>query len=85
LLLTVLLACAMGIQNATARQLGVPDATTTVLTLTLTGLARSFRSLWCFYSASRVGRGAFLARAGAVTVVESRTSYAAGSAQLEPG
>jgi len=28
----------MGLQNATARRLGVPDLTTTVLTLTLTGL-----------------------------------------------
>jgi uncharacterized membrane protein YoaK (UPF0700 family) len=35
----VLLALAMGLQNATARRLGVPDLTTTVLTLTLTGLA----------------------------------------------
>ena len=34
-----LLAIAMGLQNATARRLGVPDLTTTVLTLTLTGLA----------------------------------------------
>ena len=34
-----LLGVAMGVQNATARALGVPDATTTVLTLTLTGLA----------------------------------------------
>ena len=34
-----LLALAMGVQNATARRLGVPDLTTTVLTLTLTGLA----------------------------------------------
>src|SRR5712675_1522169 len=33
------LARAMGLQNATARRLGVPDLTTTVLTLTLTGLA----------------------------------------------
>jgi uncharacterized membrane protein YoaK (UPF0700 family) len=33
------LALAMGLQNATARRLGVPDLTTTVLTLTLTGLA----------------------------------------------
>jgi uncharacterized membrane protein YoaK (UPF0700 family) len=32
-------ALAMGIQNATARKLGVPDLTTTVLTLTITGLA----------------------------------------------
>ena len=37
--LVVLLAFAMGVQNATARRLGVPDLTTTVLTLTLTGLA----------------------------------------------
>lgn len=34
-----LLGVALGVQNATARALGVPDATTTVLTLTLTGLA----------------------------------------------
>jgi uncharacterized membrane protein YoaK (UPF0700 family) len=37
--LVVLLAFAMGLQNATARRLGVPDLTTTVLTLTLTGVA----------------------------------------------
>ena len=37
--LVVLLAFAMGLQNATARRLGVPDLTTTVLTLTFTGLA----------------------------------------------
>jgi uncharacterized membrane protein YoaK (UPF0700 family) len=37
--LIVMLALAMGMQNATARRLGVPDLTTTVLTLTLTGLA----------------------------------------------
>ena len=37
--LIVLLAIGMGIQNATARRLGIPDLTTTVLTLTLTGLA----------------------------------------------
>ena len=35
----VLLAIAMGIQNAAARQLAVPDLTTTVLTMTLTGVA----------------------------------------------
>jgi uncharacterized membrane protein YoaK (UPF0700 family) len=32
-------AAALGIQNATVRRLGAPDLTTTVLTLTLTGLA----------------------------------------------
>jgi uncharacterized membrane protein YoaK (UPF0700 family) len=37
--LIVLLALAMGLQNATARALAIPDLTTTVLTLTLTGLA----------------------------------------------
>jgi len=34
-----LLALAMGIRNATVRRLGIPDMTTTVLTMTLTGLA----------------------------------------------
>jgi hypothetical protein len=29
----------MGLRNATVRRLGIPDLTTTVLTLTLTGLA----------------------------------------------
>ncbi|MCL7376907.1 YoaK family protein [Streptomyces sp. 35G-GA-8] len=37
--LIVFLGVAMGAQNAVARRLGVPDLTTTVLTLTLTGLA----------------------------------------------
>ena len=37
--LVVLLAFAMGLQNATARRLGVPDLTTTVLTQTVAGLA----------------------------------------------
>jgi uncharacterized membrane protein YoaK (UPF0700 family) len=37
--LIMLLALAMGLQNATARRLSVPDLTTTVLTLTLTGFA----------------------------------------------
>jgi uncharacterized membrane protein YoaK (UPF0700 family) len=35
----ILLAVAMGVQNATARKLAVPDLTTTVLTMTLTGVA----------------------------------------------
>jgi len=37
--LIVLLSAAMGAQNATARKLAVPDLTTTVLTLTITGVA----------------------------------------------
>jgi uncharacterized membrane protein YoaK (UPF0700 family) len=34
-----LLALAMGVRNATVRRIAVPDLTTTVLTMTLTGLA----------------------------------------------
>jgi uncharacterized membrane protein YoaK (UPF0700 family) len=41
--LAVLLALAMGIQNAAARRLAVPDLTTTVLTMTLTGIAADAR------------------------------------------
>jgi uncharacterized membrane protein YoaK (UPF0700 family) len=41
--LIVLLALAMGVQNATARKLAVADLTTTVLTLTLTGIAADSR------------------------------------------
>ncbi len=37
--LAALCAIAMGLQNAVARRLAVPDLTTTVLTMTLTGLA----------------------------------------------
>lgn len=37
--LIAVLAATMGLQNATARALALPDLTTTVLTLTLTGLA----------------------------------------------
>lgn len=37
--LIVLLGVAMGVQNATARAVAVPDLTTTVLTLTITGIA----------------------------------------------
>jgi uncharacterized membrane protein YoaK (UPF0700 family) len=38
-LVIAMLAMAMGVRNATVRRLGVPDLTTTVLTMTLTGLA----------------------------------------------
>jgi uncharacterized membrane protein YoaK (UPF0700 family) len=38
-LVIALLAAALGLQNATVRRLAVPDITTTVLTMTLTGLA----------------------------------------------
>ena len=42
-LLVVLLGVAMGTQNAAARRLAVPDLTTTVLTLTITGTAADSR------------------------------------------
>jgi uncharacterized membrane protein YoaK (UPF0700 family) len=41
--LIALLGLAMGVQNATARALAVPDLTTTVLTLTITGVAADSR------------------------------------------
>jgi uncharacterized membrane protein YoaK (UPF0700 family) len=42
-LVIVLLAASMGLQNAVVRRLAVPDMTTTVLTLTMTGLAADSR------------------------------------------
>jgi uncharacterized membrane protein YoaK (UPF0700 family) len=42
--LIVLTAFAMGMRNAIVRKLGVPDMTTTVLTLTITGLAADSRA-----------------------------------------
>jgi len=53
-LLIVLLGVGMGLQNATARALAVPDLTTTVLTLTITGLSADSRAAG--------GRGAKLGR-----------------------
>ena len=42
--LALVLAVAMGIQNSAARKLAVPDLTTTVLTMTLTGIGADARS-----------------------------------------
>jgi uncharacterized membrane protein YoaK (UPF0700 family) len=57
-----LLGLAMGVQNATARRLAVPDLTTTVVTLTLTGVAADSRAAG--------GGGAKLGRRGiAVTAM----------------
>jgi uncharacterized membrane protein YoaK (UPF0700 family) len=55
--LAALLAIAMGIQNAVARKLAVPDMTTTVLTMTLTGLGADLRAV------GRGGSGSTAARA----------------------
>jgi len=43
--LAAVLATAMGIQNAVARKLAVPDLTTTVLTMTLTGIGADLRGV----------------------------------------
>jgi uncharacterized membrane protein YoaK (UPF0700 family) len=78
--LIVLLGVAMGTQNAATRALAVPDLTTTVLTLTLTGLAAD--------SAAAGGKGARAGRrllsvaamlagalAGALLVVHRQTAW----------
>jgi uncharacterized membrane protein YoaK (UPF0700 family) len=44
-LIVALLALAMGVRNATVRRIAVPDLTTTVLTMTLTGLAADSRHI----------------------------------------
>ncbi|MFD4554544.1 YoaK family protein [Streptomyces sp. NPDC058469] len=71
--LIALLGLALGVQNATARALAVPDLTTTVLTLTITGVAADSRLAGG--KGSKVGRRALSAGAmfvgglaGAVTV-----------------
>jgi uncharacterized membrane protein YoaK (UPF0700 family) len=53
-MLIVLLGIALGLQNATARSLGVPDLTTTVLTLTITGIAADSHAAGG--SSSKIGR-----------------------------
>ena len=52
--LIIVLGIAMGLQNATARKLAVPDLTTTVLTLTIVGIAADSRPVGG--SGSRAGR-----------------------------
>jgi uncharacterized membrane protein YoaK (UPF0700 family) len=52
--LIIVLGIAMGIQNATARKLAVPDLTTTVLTLTIVGVAADSHLVGG--SGSRAGR-----------------------------
>lgn len=52
--LIIMLGVAMGLQNATARKLAVPDLTTTVLTLTIVGVAADSRLVGG--SGSKAGR-----------------------------
>ncbi len=44
--IAALLAIALGVQNAVARKLAVPDMTTTVLTMTLTGVGADIRAVF---------------------------------------
>jgi len=76
----VVLATSMGAQNATARRLAVPDLTTTVLTLTITGIAAD--SALVGGTGSKAGRRlvsvtAMLlgALAGALLVVHAQIVY----------
>jgi uncharacterized membrane protein YoaK (UPF0700 family) len=70
-----LLALAMGAQNAAVRQLRVFDLTTTVLTMTLTGIAADFRQRDRFAIVRRVlAVGAVLAGATAGSILALQVS-----------
>jgi uncharacterized membrane protein YoaK (UPF0700 family) len=71
-----LLAFAMGVRNATVRRIAVPDLTTTVLTLTLTGLASDLRHL-------RANRSAAARRS--LAVLAMLTGALAGALLLKTG
>ena len=62
--IAALLAAAMGVQNAAARRLAVPDMTTTVLTMTLTGLGADVRAVFggAAHGAARMSARAALGR-----------------------
>ena len=78
--LIAVLVAAMGMQNATARKLAVPDLTTTVLTLTITGIAAdsSLGAATGAHAARRlISVAAMLAgaAAGALLVLHARIVY----------
>jgi uncharacterized membrane protein YoaK (UPF0700 family) len=75
----------MGIQNAVARRLAVPDLTTTVLTMTLTGIAADVRA--ADHGRAGLGRRVFAVAAmfagavgGALLVLQAGTAPALGLA-----
>jgi uncharacterized membrane protein YoaK (UPF0700 family) len=79
------LAVAMGGQNATARKLAVPDMTTTVLTLTITGLAADRKDTGSFGSRTvrRIGAVAAMlcgAITGALLVLHAAAALALAAA-----
>ena len=72
-----ILAAALGVQNSTVRHLGAPDLTTTVLTLTLTGVAAD--STLAGGPGSRPHR-----RLGSVAVMLAGAAAGTGILQLSP-
>jgi uncharacterized membrane protein YoaK (UPF0700 family) len=88
--LIVLLGAAMGTQNAAARKLAVPDLTTTVLTLTITGIFADGRLAGG--AASKVGRRLLSALAmflgglaGALLVLQARAELGIAAAVIVLG
>jgi uncharacterized membrane protein YoaK (UPF0700 family) len=67
--LAAVLATATGIQNAVARRLAVPDLTTTVLTMTLTGLAADVRAAFGAPSIRTVARADLMRRLLAIATM----------------
>ena len=81
--LAALLAVALGVQNAVARRLAVPDLTTTVLTMTLTGLGADILALFGKEDGSRAARAAANATFGRrLLAVAAMVIGAAGGASL---
>lgn len=81
--IAVLLAAAMGLQNVLARRLAVPDLTTTVLTMTLTGIAADARTSRGATTIRRALAVLMLfggAAIGAVIVLHTQTGWALGLA-----
>jgi uncharacterized membrane protein YoaK (UPF0700 family) len=83
--MTALLSVAMGWQNAVARRLAVPDLTTTVLTLTLTGLVADRVDVRAPGSPTRRRLAAVAAMllgsvGGALLVLNTSTTWALGMA-----
>jgi uncharacterized membrane protein YoaK (UPF0700 family) len=77
-----LLAVAMGVQNAVARKLAVPDLTSTVLTMTLTGLGADFRAVVARSARGAAGASARSALGHRLLAVGTMIIGAAASAAL---
>ena len=80
---SALCAAAMGIQNTSARRLAVPDLTTTVLTMTLTGIAADLRQVPVLVTTRRIVAVLAMllgAAVGAVVVLNIGLGWALGLA-----